>query len=158
MATHQGKPLPDSSIRRPSYLLATIIIAIFFAEAVIMVMLNLLPPLEVEQDVLLDAISLIIILSPILYYFAFKPLQKEILVREKAEKELKKIVEELNKALEEVKTLQGIIPICSSCKNIRNDQGFWEKVESYIGGHTDAKFSHGVCPDCAKKLYPELNE
>ena len=63
--------------------------------------------------------------------------------------------QELEKAMEEIKTLKGIIPICSHCKQIRDDKGFWNKVEEYIEHHSDAKFSHGVCPDCRTKHYSE---
>ncbi len=61
----------------------------------------------------------------------------------------------LEKAITEVKILQGIIPICSYCKNIRDDEGSWEEMESYISSHSDTKFSHGVCPDCAEKVWAE---
>lgn len=64
--------------------------------------------------------------------------------------------EALQKALSEVKTLRGLIPICSGCKKIRDDRGYWEKIESYLGRHSDAAFSHGICPDCMDKYYPEL--
>ncbi|MCK4543468.1 MAG: PAS domain S-box protein [Spirochaetales bacterium] len=56
---------------------------------------------------------------------------------------------------EEIKVLQGILPICSRCKKIRNDENYWEQIESYIRDHSEAEFSHGICPDCAKELYPE---
>lgn len=62
---------------------------------------------------------------------------------------------ELKKALTEIKKLTGLLPICASCKKIRNDKGYWEQLEVYIEDHSDAQFSHGICPDCAKKLYPE---
>lgn len=68
----------------------------------------------------------------------------------------------LNKKLEQantdIKTLEEIIPICCSCKKIRNDKGYWEQVERYFMRHTDSQFSHGICPDCVKKLYPEYQE
>ncbi len=63
---------------------------------------------------------------------------------------------ELQKALGEIKVLRGFIPICASCKRIRNDKGYWEQIESYISTHSEAKFSHGCCEECAKKLYPEI--
>ncbi len=72
-------------------------------------------------------------------------------------RELKQRNEELIRARKEVKTLQGMLPICARCKNIRNDQGFWESVESYVRDRTDASFSHGLCPSCVRKLYPDLN-
>jgi PleD family two-component response regulator len=61
---------------------------------------------------------------------------------------------ELEKALAEIKVLQGIIPICSSCKKIRDDQGYWQQLEIFIRDHSDAEFSHGLCPGCAEELYP----
>lgn len=68
-------------------------------------------------------------------------------------KEQRRLIEELQAALQEVKTLKGFIPICSSCKKIRDDQGYWNKIESYIQERSDAKFSHGICPECSDKLY-----
>lgn len=62
---------------------------------------------------------------------------------------------ELTDALSEIKTLRGIIPICSNCKQIRNDEGIWSKIEKYISDHSEAKFTHGICPKCAQNLYPE---
>jgi phosphoserine phosphatase RsbU/P len=63
---------------------------------------------------------------------------------------------ELRDALDHVKTLRGIVPICASCKKIRDDQGYWQQVEAYVREHTDAQFSHGICPECAAKLYPDF--
>ena len=65
--------------------------------------------------------------------------------------------ESLEKALKEIKTLKGIVPICSYCKNIRDDKGYWEKVEVYVQRHSQADFSHGICPDCAKKYFPDMD-
>ena len=56
----------------------------------------------------------------------------------------------------EIKRLRGMLPICSSCKKIRDDKGYWNQIEVYIKEHSDAEFSHGICPDCIKKLYPNL--
>jgi DNA-binding response OmpR family regulator len=61
---------------------------------------------------------------------------------------------ELRAAFEQIKTLRGIIPICASCKKIRDDKGYWNQVDVYIREHTEAEFTHGICPDCTKKLYP----
>jgi hypothetical protein len=57
---------------------------------------------------------------------------------------------------DEINTLRGIIPICSSCKNIRDDIGAWIQIEAYISEHTEAEFSHGMCTDCRRKLYPDM--
>lgn len=63
-------------------------------------------------------------------------------------------VEELHLALDQIRTLRGIVPICSNCKKIRDDTGYWKQVEVYVREHTEAEFSHGICPECMKKLYP----
>ncbi|HEB31946.1 MAG TPA: response regulator [Spirochaetes bacterium] len=62
----------------------------------------------------------------------------------------------LKRASDEIKTLRGIIPICSNCKNVRDDRGYWERVEAYVGKHSEAVFSHSICPQCAKILYPDI--
>ncbi|MBN1219298.1 MAG: hypothetical protein JXM69_10250 [Anaerolineae bacterium] len=66
--------------------------------------------------------------------------------------------DKLEKAQQEIKILRGIIPICTSCKRIRNDEGYWQQVETYISEHSEALFSHGLCPDCIEKLYPEYSQ
>jgi response regulator RpfG family c-di-GMP phosphodiesterase len=81
-------------------------------------------------------------------------LKKEMDCRKAREGELRRSNDELQKALREVKVLRGLIPICASCKNIRNDGGFWQQLEEYIGEHSEAEFSHGICQPCVKKLYP----
>ncbi|MFA5262533.1 MAG: response regulator transcription factor [Opitutaceae bacterium] len=63
-------------------------------------------------------------------------------------------VQELQEALAHIKILRGIVPICSGCKKIRDDAGFWNQVEAYVSAHSEAKFSHGLCPDCMRKYYP----
>jgi hypothetical protein len=75
----------------------------------------------------------------------------------RAEEERERLINELQETLAEVKTLSGMLPICSNCKKIRDDKGYWNQIESYIGKHSEAKFSHGICPACAKKLYPEFD-
>jgi len=80
----------------------------------------------------------------------------EALMRKQAEKALQEKVEELRQALDQIKTLRGIVPICASCKKIRDDQGYWNQVEVYVSSRTEAEFTHGICPECAKKLYPEF--
>jgi len=74
--------------------------------------------------------------------------------RKRIEEALRAAHDRLQHAIEQVKTLKGIVPICSSCKKIRDDKGYWEQVEAYVTKHTDAQFSHGICPDCLNRLYP----
>ena len=67
-------------------------------------------------------------------------------------------IDELKKALDHIKTLQGILPICMHCHNIRSDDEAWEKIDYYLTKHTDAQFSHGLCPECLEKYYPEISQ
>lgn len=83
-------------------------------------------------------------------------LKKEMDERKRIEKEREKLISELQMAMGEVKKLSGFLPICSSCKKIRDDEGYWNQIESYIRDHSEAEFSHSICPECVKKLYPDL--
>jgi len=71
-------------------------------------------------------------------------------------REKDELIAKLQEALENVKKLSGLIPICANCKKIRNDEGYWRQIEGYISEHSEARFSHGICPDCAKKIYSEF--
>ena len=81
---------------------------------------------------------------------------RDISERKRAEDERERLLAELREALAKVKTLSGLLPICAWCKSVRGDQGYWEKIETYISNHTDASFTHGLCPGCEKKV--ELEE
>lgn len=78
--------------------------------------------------------------------------------RKEAEMALRQANEQLRQAMEQVRTLRGIVPICMHCKKIRDDKGYWNQVEVYVRKHTEAEFSHGLCPECLVRLYPELGE
>ena len=80
----------------------------------------------------------------------------DITERKHNEAEREKLIGELQKALAEVKTLSGLIPICGWCKSIRSDKGFWQSVEQFVGTRTDATFSHGICPTCKEKMTAEI--
>ena len=82
----------------------------------------------------------------------------DISYRKLAEIEREKLIFELQEALEKVKTLKGMVPICSHCKKIRDDKGFWNQLESYISRHSEAKFSHGICPECMTKFYEDFDD
>ena len=82
---------------------------------------------------------------------------RDITERKQAEEQRDRLMEDLQKALSEVKTLRGFLPICSNCKKIRDDNGYWNQIEAYIRDRSDAEFSHGICPECAKKLYPDMD-
>jgi len=112
-------------------------------------------------------VSILVALSVVLWSFeltsrvrARAKEQRRLLEEQVADRTLKlsKRTEELQHALSQVKTLSGLLPICSSCKKIRDDSGYWRGVEHYVAAHTDADFTHSLCPDCYTELYPELAE
>ena len=93
-----------------------------------------------------------------LVFFWTRSLQREIQARKKIEEERNALIDQLKQTLREVKTLRGFLPICSHCRKVRKDSGYWQQIEAYIQEHTDAKISHGICPECMRELYPELAE
>ncbi|MFC1825889.1 PAS domain S-box protein [Thermodesulfobacteriota bacterium] len=82
---------------------------------------------------------------------------QDITQKKHLEEQRDKLIVELQKTLSEVKTLRGFLPICSYCKQIRDDNGYWSQIESYIHKYSDAEFSHSICPECAKKHYPDMD-
>lgn len=123
----------------------------------------------VDGDVVIDAEELLEDATGKRYFHSVKfPLHDEahavrglcgiatdITERKRAEEAGAKLIVELGDALASVKTLRGFIPICAACKKIRNDEGYWQQVEVYVRDHTEAEFSHGVCPECIERLYPD---
>ena len=97
------------------------------------------------------AVGLLLLIIVVLFFE-----NKNISKRKQAEKEREKLITELKDAANKIKTLRGLLPICSNCKKIRDDKGYWKQIESYISDHSEAEFTHGICPKCAKKFYPEL--
>jgi DNA repair exonuclease SbcCD ATPase subunit len=85
-------------------------------------------------------------------------LKQEITERKRAEEDREKLIHELQDALASVRTMRGLLPICASCKKIRDDKGYWKQIESYIRDHSEAEFTHGICPECMKKLYPDFDD
>lgn len=86
----------------------------------------------------------------------FIAILRDITLRKRLEAEKEKLINELKEALANVKTLGGLLPICASCKKIRDDKGYWEHVETYVRDRSAAEFTHGICPDCAKQMYPKI--
>ncbi|MEJ2588582.1 MAG: PAS domain S-box protein [Deltaproteobacteria bacterium] len=87
----------------------------------------------------------------------FRGIAHEVTERKLAEEERETLLKELQSALAEVKRLSGLLPICAHCKKIRDDKGYWNAIEDYIKNHSDAEFSHSICPECAKTLYPDYD-
>jgi hypothetical protein len=143
---------------RPGYFLMITAGTIFVSEILIMLLLKFLPPISPFKEALLDAMLLSLTIFPALYFFVFKLLNQHIAQQRRSEMEKNTLIAELHAALNEVNTLQGIVPICASCKKIRDDNGYWHQVEAYISAHSDAKFSHGSCPECTAAFIQSIND
>jgi PAS domain S-box-containing protein len=87
---------------------------------------------------------------------AASAIARNISQRKREEQERLQLIQELTDALARAKTLGGLLPICASCKKIRNDNGYWQQVEAYVKEHSNAEFTHSLCPECLTRLYPEL--
>ena len=119
------------------------------------------PNYDIRLNTATGKTAWVFISGTMIYYkgrLASLGLMTDITDRKIAEEEREKLIVELQEALSNVKVLSGLLPICASCKKIRNDKGYWEQIEMYVKDHSDADFSHGICPDCAKKLYPDFYE
>ena len=114
---------------------------------------NQLKKMITRSSVLVFSISIALLIASMVILFIEK---KTIYKRKHIEKEREKLVADLQDAVAKVNTLERLLVICSNCKNIRDDKGYWNQIESYIHDHTVSEFSHSICPKCAKKLYPEL--
>lgn len=79
---------------------------------------------------------------------------RDVSEQRRRDEEREALIAQLQEALAQAKTLRGLLPICSSCKRIRDDQGYWNQIEAYIRDRSDADFTHGICPECAQELYP----
>lgn len=107
--------------------------------------------------ILVSSLGFLVTLLLILGAYSKKIRQHRALL-ERANNELARINRELQERMNEVKALSGLLPICAQCKKIRDDAGYWTQLEGYISEHSEATFSHGICPDCTELLYPELIE
>jgi hypothetical protein len=107
---------------------------------------------KLERTVLVITIFVLLMMALFIFRPMVKRLQVFLVEREQAEAEREKLIAELQAALASVKTLSGLIPICASCKKIRDDKGYWNKLEDYIGQHSNADFTHGFCPECQSKF------
>jgi len=108
------------------------------------------------ERLLLSSFVIVIVLALSLLIISATNVVKEkkrLIERKRAEDEREKLIEKLQYAIAKVRTLSGLLPICSSCKKIRDDKGYWNQLETYILDHSEAEFTHGFCPDCMKNLY-----
>jgi len=81
----------------------------------------------------------------------------DITERKRIEDERTRMIAQLNETLSKVRTLSGLLPICASCKKIRDDKGYWQKLETFVHEHSNAEFSHSICPECMERLYPDFS-
>ena len=105
-----------------------------------------------DFTVIMAIICPLIIAPPVIYFYTRLSLKLE-----DRRRQLEQVNKKLQLALSEVKALSGLLPICTSCKKIRDDKGYWNQIELYIRDRSEAEFSHGICPDCAKILYPDMD-
>lgn len=151
-AASSSAKAPGGLLYKPHYLLLITTITIFVAEFLIMMVLPSLHSPTGFERAITDAILLSFIVFPSLYLFLLKPMKLHIAQRNQAEAEKDRLIGDLQHALDEVKTLRGIIPICAWCKSVRDDNGYWQQVEVYMQDHAHVEFSHGICPNCADKV------
>lgn len=102
----------------------------------------------------------VVLFCPVTFFLTFfnRRLKREVKVRKQAEEEKAALIDEMQKVLSEMKLLSGMLPICASCKKIRDDKGYWSQLETYISNHSSARFSHGFCPECEEKAMKRLDD
>lgn len=150
----RGAPSPAPRLfRSPARLFAVTALSIFVAEAAVMFVLSALPQIPLPAEALLDAVMLTLTVLPVLYFFFYRPLSTHMAERVRMEEGREKLIGELKTALERIKVLSGLLPVCASCKRIRDDGGGWVSMEKYISERSDAQFTHSICDVCAERLY-----
>ena len=150
----RGAPDPAPRLfRSPARLFAVTALSIFVAEAAVMFVLSALPQIPLPAEALLDAVMLTLTVLPVLYFFFYRPLSTHMAERVRMEEGREKLIGELKAALERIKVLSGLLPVCASCKRIKDDAGGWVSMEKYISERSDAQFTHSICDVCAERLY-----
>jgi hypothetical protein len=137
-----GIPHEPPRCTSPVYMLLVTVGGVACAEFLFELLLYVRPSMPPHIEAVLDAGFVVVVTLPLVYMTVFRPMRQ--------------LIGQYELALKEVKTLRGIIPICSNCKNIRTGKQSWEKIEEYVRTHSEADFSHGLCPECVRKLYPDL--
>ncbi|MEQ8406942.1 MAG: hypothetical protein RKH07_01530 [Gammaproteobacteria bacterium] len=135
--------IPSTILFSAIAVLVSVILAIF--------LFNMFGIEIIFRNIILAFIVPSLVAPPIIYYYG-----KLLLEIAKTEEVLRARTDELQAALADVKQLSGMLPICAHCKDIRDDEGYWNEIESYVGRRSEATFSHGICPDCAKRYYPNV--
>lgn len=133
----------DATLRsiHPLRMLCVVVGGVAGAEAVFELAVYWRPTMSPYIEAILDGSFILAITLMLVYIAVYRPMRF--------------LINQYRSALDEVRTLRGIITICSACKKIRSDAQSWEQMEAYVQAHSEAKFSHGLCPDCIQRLYPE---
>jgi uncharacterized membrane protein YraQ (UPF0718 family) len=163
---HTNRTFPPHN--SPKHLMLTRSVSIL-GFTVFLSLIELLNRYILPENTLLQSIVVTVIISFLIslllhYLFAKKQQQRSRQLQQQRDALLQahhdkdKVIEILKEALDEIKTLSGLLPICASCKKIRDDEGYWHQVESFIRKHTHAEFTHSLCPECLEKLYPEQKD
>lgn len=148
------KDLTPRLFSSPVGLLAITALSIFVAETIVMLLLSdFMHTLPKLTEAALDGFVLTVIVVPLLYFSFYRPLSAHMAERVKVEESREKLIGELKAAFEKIKVLSGLLPVCASCKRIRDDGGGWVSMEKYISERSDAQFTHSICDICAEKLY-----
>lgn len=108
------------------------------------------------RSLLLGGGVIVLVVIVVLLYQYIRTMKKNKIEMVNSYAKMELLNRELQERLNEIKTLSGLLPICAHCKKIRDDEGYWQQLEGYISHHTDAKFSHGICPDCRDKYFPDI--
>jgi hypothetical protein len=140
---------------RPLFLLSIIIAVVAVGEYGVMLALAEIPFFSGRHGALIDSLVLVGLAFPALLLLVVRPLRKQIARRMENERVLRETIEELERSKSEIRQLRGLLPICASCKRIRDVGGQWALLEQYIEAHTDASVTHSICPECVRKLYPD---
>lgn len=142
----------------PSPLSLTLIVgfAVFFSELTIMWVLHFLK-FSPAMETIWDSIILTLLVIPVLYLSIYRPMARHIHTLQLIRADRERLIAELQDADEQVKTLSGLLPICAWCKKIRDPEGKWSEIEEYVQMHTDADFTHSICPECRKRNFPDGN-
>ena len=140
--------------RQGIYLLmaGTTILAVVFAVSITYAIIQITGNGSFQLGAVIASTCSLLIAPPISFYYfwTLKQLHQN-------KNELASANRQLEQALDEVRVLSGLLPICSHCKKIRDSKGYWNQIESYISAHSEAQFSHSICPECAMTIYPEFD-
>jgi hypothetical protein len=145
--------IPEGPRRAPTLTRITVQIVglVFVTEfGVMMALHRLFAVHDPTLDALVDSSLLVVVIAPFVVSLFMR--------RRRAESQREEVIRQLEKALAEVRKLSGLLPICAHCKKIRDDHGYWSQLEEYVRDHSEAEFSHGICPDCSHRLFGEFTD